>query len=496
MRRMFLIVVGLAVLAGFLGAAALAAQPKFGRVSVALKTPGAGNRICGKVVYRIDDKPAGFNLICNTKAKEQIRFKWGRALVVRLQGMPKGCSPPAPHATRVTELTRVTFRVGCLRLLPKPLVSVTAQLNCVNGGFGKIRLQATVGGRTSSFESQCGASIRVALVLANTRVQVCLVGVPADVRLTSAQCVDVVAGVTPAPTFGLERGAATTSTPPPSPGPSPAPPPSPPPTPPASVKLTASVTGSGRVSGPGIDCPGGDCVEVYPQNQVGALITLTASTSDSEFAGWDGACASAGKSRSCVLTMDQDRSVSATFRSPPRLTVAVSGSGSVTSSPSGVSCPGDCAETYPTGTSVTLTATPATGWNFSGWSGACSGSSSSCVITLDEGKNTAATFTQPSPTSAPTQFFTLSVGVSGGGTVTGPGISCPGDCSEVLADGGTTVALAASPSSGWTFSGWSGDCAGSSSCSVAMDRNRAVTATFTQVSSPPPGGGGPVDGNP
>lgn len=391
MRRMFLIVVGLAVLAGLFGADVFAAQPKFGRVSVTLKTPGTGNRICGKVVYRVDGKAAGFNLVCNTKAKEEIQFRWGRALVVRLQEMPTGCRLPPPHTTRVTALTSITFTVGCARKPSPPSksnVPVVAQVNCVNGGFGKLHFQATVGGRTSSFDGECGASVQVALVSAKTQVRVCLTGIPIGVRLTSAECVDVVAGVTPAPTFGLEREAVTSSSPLPSL--------------PTSAKLTVATTGSGRVSGPGIDCPG-DCVEVYLKSQMGAPITLTATASDgSEFAGWEGGCAPAGRSRSCILTMDQDRSVAVTFKSPPRLTVAVSGGGSVTSSPSGISCSGDCVEQYPTGTPVTLTATPASGWILSNWSGGCSGSSSSCVVALDEGKNVTATFTQSSPSPSPT----------------------------------------------------------------------------------------------
>jgi hypothetical protein len=52
------------------------------------------------------------------------------------------------------------------------------------------------------------------------------------------------------------------------------------------------------------------------------------------------------------------------------LTVEVKGTGqgSVTSTPAGISCGADCSQTYVTGTSVTLTATPSQG-RFAGWSG-------------------------------------------------------------------------------------------------------------------------------
>jgi hypothetical protein len=73
------------------------------------------------------------------------------------------------------------------------------------------------------------------------------------------------------------------------------------------------------------------------------------------------------------------------------LDVSVSGSGAVTSSSSGVSCPTSCSASFGSSTQVTLTATPASGWSFSGWSGACAGSGS-CVVTMDSSQSVAATF--------------------------------------------------------------------------------------------------------
>lgn len=78
---------------------------------------------------------------------------------------------------------------------------------------------------------------------------------------------------------------------------------------------------------------------------------------------------------------------------PTTLTVtkAGTGSGTVTSSPSGTS--------FATGTIVTLTATPATGSTFAGWSGACSGTGS-CVVTMDANKAVTATFNSSVPSSS------------------------------------------------------------------------------------------------
>jgi len=55
------------------------------------------------------------------------------------------------------------------------------------------------------------------------------------------------------------------------------------------------------------------------------------------------------------------------------LTVSVVGDGSVASTDGFINCPGTCSHTYAEGTPVTLNASPAQGWSFSGWTGACMG---------------------------------------------------------------------------------------------------------------------------
>lgn len=69
-----------------------------------------------------------------------------------------------------------------------------------------------------------------------------------------------------------------------------------------------------------------------------------------------------------------------------------SGSGSVSSSPVGISCGSDCAWSFEVGKSVTLTASPAAGSQFIGWSGACSGSGA-CSLRMDSHKDVTAQFT-------------------------------------------------------------------------------------------------------
>jgi hypothetical protein len=66
---------------------------------------------------------------------------------------------------------------------------------------------------------------------------------------------------------------------------------------------------------------------------------------------------------------------------------------------------------------------------------------------------------------------------TGTGTVTGPGINCPGDCTETYADG-QQVNLTATPSGGSSFGGWSGACSGAGGCQLTMDADKQATATF------------------
>jgi hypothetical protein len=85
---------------------------------------------------------------------------------------------------------------------------------------------------------------------------------------------------------------------------------------------------------------------------------------------------------------------------------------------------------------------------------------------------------------------TMSVAVNGPGVVTsdGPGINCPGDCSQSYS-GGPTVTLTAAPVPGATFGGWAGDCGGSpgTTCVLNMATNHAAIANF---SSPTTAGSG------
>jgi len=78
-----------------------------------------------------------------------------------------------------------------------------------------------------------------------------------------------------------------------------------------------------------------------------------------------------------------------------------SGSGTVTSSPSGINCGSDCTETYNAGMIVTLTAMAGSGSTFEGWSGGgCSGTGT-CPVAMEASKTVTAAFASALPGPTP-----------------------------------------------------------------------------------------------
>jgi hypothetical protein len=73
------------------------------------------------------------------------------------------------------------------------------------------------------------------------------------------------------------------------------------------------------------------------------------------------------------------------------VTKAGNGTGTVSSVPAGIFCGPTCAATYPAGTPVVLTASPAGGSTFVGWSGACNGPGD-CVLVGNTSVSVTATF--------------------------------------------------------------------------------------------------------
>jgi hypothetical protein len=163
--------------------------------------------------------------------------------------------------------------------------------------------------------------------------------------------------------------------------------------------VSVAATGGGRVtSSPlGIDC-GPSCSARFPFDE---HITLTATPdSGSGFAGWGGDCAATGTHTTCTIHfLEGARNITAHFSGAPALTIQMAGGGNgrVTSSPGGIDCGGTCSANYATGAVVTVTAAPASGSVFSGWSGSCTGNQRTCTLTLNSSATVMAIFDMTAP---------------------------------------------------------------------------------------------------
>jgi uncharacterized repeat protein (TIGR02543 family) len=158
------------------------------------------------------------------------------------------------------------------------------------------------------------------------------------------------------------------------------------------LTVTNSGTGTGSVissDGFKINC-GTTC---FARLNTGTSVTLTAAAdSDSVFMGWSGGgCVGTG---TCTVTMSDAKNITATFNLIPQMLTVINsrGNGTITSNPAGISCSsGTCISSY-VGT-VTLTATPNSGYQFAGWSGACSDANVICNVPMTAAQDVTANFT-------------------------------------------------------------------------------------------------------
>jgi hypothetical protein len=129
------------------------------------------------------------------------------------------------------------------------------------------------------------------------------------------------------------------------------------------LNVTKTGTGHGTVKGDQIDC-GMTCTEMVTRSgSTDPMVTLTATPdATSVFKGWSGACS--GTTAMCTVTLSQaQQTVNAQFDTQvASLTINARvfgpGSGSVTSSPPGISCTAPCMQSanFPLGNPVILTA--------------------------------------------------------------------------------------------------------------------------------------------
>ncbi len=251
------------------------------------------------------------------------------------------------------------------------------------------------------------------------------------------------------------------------------------------LTLTAGAGGTAGAS-PGLNC--------NTQYNSGTSVTLTATADPGYiFNNWTGS--STSSSNPLIVTMDSAKNYTANFTATPcySLTTAVNGinptggslgatGGSVAASPSP-----NCGGNYNSGTSITLTATPATGFGFTSWTGGVTGSANPTNFTITGNTSVTANFTAncytltktvvPDTTSSPPA---PSASGSINATLTGsPNGACAGANQYTY---NTQLQLQAVPAANYSFSSWSGAVTGTSNPTplTTPASNASVTARFNR----------------
>jgi hypothetical protein len=248
------------------------------------------------------------------------------------------------------------------------------------------------------------------------------------------------------------------------------------------LALHGSGSGSGRIrSAPqGVDCvfnagaPSGSCTQAFSS---GTQVVLTAAPAESSILqGWSGGCSG---THDCGMTLVSDTSVSVAFMLRVysiHTSVDPVGSGTVHMISS---------DEFRHGSTITLTATAAAGWEFAAWTeqDAIASTDSSWTFILTAERTVAATF-RPIM-----HMLTVTASGNGSGTVISSpeGISCvivagvPGTgCSTHFVHGGV-VLLQAQASTDSHFVGWTGDCAGREPCSLTPFASASINAVFARM---------------
>ena len=194
----------------------------------------------------------------------------------------------------------------------------------------------------------------------------------------------------------------------------------------------------------------------------GTVVNLTATPNTGfSFVSWTGDAT--GLVNATSVTMNSNKTVTANFTAVVVNTYTLNVTavnGTVLKVPSKTA--------YNSGEIVVLTATPATGYVFSSWSGDATGSLNPVSVTMNSNKNVTANFT-----AVVANTFTLNVIANNGTVSKNPNL--------VFYPSGSNVELNATPNPGFKFTGWSGDANGSvNPLTVNMNANKNITANFIE----------------
>jgi len=168
------------------------------------------------------------------------------------------------------------------------------------------------------------------------------------------------------------------------------------------------------------------------------------------------------------------------------VTVTVTDGGTVVSTPAGIDTSDTDTAKFAEGASVSLKATPATGFKFDGWTGACeTEATDTCVVAMTGNRNVGALF---SAVIVDPQEITLTVTFQGDGTGTvtsgDNAVDCTATCDVTFLEG-DAVTLTATADAGSTFLAWGGGtCTGTDACGpLVLTEDTSVTALFALDSS-------------
>ncbi|MDO8717091.1 MAG: hypothetical protein Q7J73_09865 [Dehalococcoidales bacterium] len=192
-------------------------------------------------------------------------------------------------------------------------------------------------------------------------------------------------------------------------------------------------------------------LRTYPD---GSRVTITALPAPGwRLDRWLGSLSGNSSVQSIIL--NSDKNVIANFVAFRKITIGINGQGTTNPSPD--------AYTYPHGTRIAVTASPAPGWRFDRWLGALSGNSPGQTVTLNSDKNVVANFVADRK---------LTIGINGRGT-TDPSPDA------YTYPHGTRVTVTALPAPGWRLDRWLRSLSGNSSVqSIILNSDKNVVANF------------------